>query len=134
MSEKLTYKQTPEKKERLKIREVKLKSELPGLSGHSVESFHGAIENTKGVIIEVDTDKGIYELVALFAKYVQEEGKYIETPSGKPRWQLTDLKSIKISAKYGPTFELCDLGGEISDQLSEEIEKRFIDENGKWKS
>jgi hypothetical protein len=127
--------QTPEKEEKLKIREIKVKNELPGLSGRSVDSFHGAIEDTKGLVVDVDTDKGVYELVALFAKYTTEKDKYAEEhQGGNPKWQLTDLKLINSSAKYGATYELVELNETVTDQLSEEIEGRFVDENGNWKA
>lgn len=126
-----TGNQTPEKKEMLKIRGIEIKDKLAGLSGMSVDSLHGDIEDTKGVILDVDTNKGHYEVVTLFANYLTERAKY--NNEGKPQWQLTDLKLINSSARYGATFELTELDDTVTHQLSKAIQKRFIDEKGELK-
>lgn len=123
-----------EQEKRLEIISIEVKHELPGLSGRSIDSFHGTIENTKGLIIEVHTNKGLYEVLALLAEYTTEKDKYAEEhQGGKPRWQLTDINLIHSSARYSATFELIEPDETIADQLSDAIEKQLIDESGELK-
>lgn len=124
---------TEAKEEKLNIKEIKIAHDnLPGLTGRGHSSGHGSIEFTRGLILNVKTDKGILECLVLLALY-EDEAQYSSDNNG---WRVTDIKLIKAEGRSG-TFLLSDELPYDSDNgfkspLSDAIDEYFINDKDKY--
>ncbi len=142
--------QTPEKKEMepIKIESVTKVGEIKELSGLSLDSSHGSIDNTKALLVQVRFNRGVrfggyisteWEILVLVADIVP--GQMGEEPSRRtgPDWHMTDFKVVELSGKHG-TFAFVDqdLSGKnsdvtLKDDISELLGDAIIDDKGNLK-
>ncbi|MEI6281090.1 MAG: hypothetical protein WCP17_03805 [bacterium] len=128
----------PEQEKSLEIKKLSILREIPEFSGHSMDSSHGSIESTKGLVVRVEFNRPVrfgehhgneWEIMVLLAQYVTEYTKYTQH-GGQASWEITDVKAIESSGAHSATFRIVAPSEKDEDFIREELEKKMINDKG----